>query len=227
MSAAFPKRDTQSCIKHRMYQVIDLTHWYRKDTYRFFLPYEDPYFNITTNIEVTTRYQQCKEEESPFFLNLLFDMLVVVNQIDAFRLRIVEGELRLYETIHTGSTVLQPDNTFNFCYFDFQEDRATFIATGKERLAQLKSQKPVNAKDYFYNTIHSSVVPWIRFTSVKHARKDSKGTNGIPKITFGKYFEEGDKKMLPVSVAAHHSLMDGYHAGLFFTQLEEQMMKKL
>ncbi len=206
-----------------MYQLIAIDDWYRQDAYHFFLPYEEPFFNITANIEITYRYQWCQQNNSSFFINLLYDMLVAVNKIEEFRLRIVDDEVRLYDKIHTGSTVLMPNKTFNFCYFDFHPDRSIFIAEGQQRLKDLKDQKPVNAKDDFYNTIHSSVVPWIQFTSVKHARKNTSGVNGIPKITFGKYYNDGAKKMMPISVEVHHSLMDGYHVGLFLEELEKQM----
>ncbi|MCU5214967.1 CatA-like O-acetyltransferase, partial [Bacillus paranthracis] len=43
----------------------------------------------------------------------------------------------------------------------------------------------------------------------------------LPIITCGKYFNEKNKVMLPVSLQVHHSLCDGYHASRFIEDLQE------
>ena len=40
------------------------------------------------------------------------------------------------------------------------------------------------------------------------------------KIDTGKYFREGEKLMLPISVTCHHGLMDGYHVAKFIETLD-------
>jgi cytochrome d ubiquinol oxidase subunit II len=67
--------------------------------------------------------------------------------------------------------------------------------------------------------VYHSVIPWVSFTSISHAR-DSRRQSGIPKVTFGKYREAGGRVLMPVSVEVHHALMDGLHVGRFFERLE-------
>ncbi len=76
----------------------------------------------------------------------------------------------------------------------------------------------INALD----VLHYSVIPWISFTSFKHARH-LKFKDSVPKIVFGKYFQDGSKKLMPVSVAVSHCMMDGYHVGLFFDQFQQEI----
>ncbi|MBL3853137.1 CatA-like O-acetyltransferase, partial [Bacillus cereus] len=40
-------------------------------------------------------------------------------------------------------------------------------------------------------------------------------------ITCGKYFNEENKIMLPVSLQVHHSVCDGYHVSRFIEDLQE------
>jgi chloramphenicol O-acetyltransferase type A len=77
---------------------------------------------------------------------------------------------------------------------------------------------PLDAREDRDDLIYHSVIPWVAFTSISHAR-DSKRQSGIPKITFGKYRDVGGRVMMPVSVEAHHALMDGLHVGRFFERL--------
>lgn len=45
--------------------------------------------------------------------------------------------------------------------------------------------------------------------------------DSIPRISWGKYFEENGKIKLPMSVQAHHALMDGMHVGQYFSMFQE------
>jgi len=67
--------------------------------------------------------------------------------------------------------------------------------------------------------IHYSIIPWISFTSFSHPR--NYGTNdSIPKIVFGKYYQEKDHFKIPISIEVHHALMDGYHLGQYLYHLQ-------
>ena len=59
------------------------------------------------------------------------------------------------------------------------------------------------------------MIPWISFSSFAHARKPGK-EDSVPKIVCGKYIQQNDRIKMPVSVEAHHSLMDGIQVGKFF-----------
>ncbi|RYD86239.1 MAG: chloramphenicol acetyltransferase, partial [Sphingobacteriales bacterium] len=41
-------------------------------------------------------------------------------------------------------------------------------------------------------------------------------SESVPKITFGKYREDAGRKLMPVSVEAHHGLVDGLHVARYF-----------
>ena len=65
------------------------------------------------------------------------------------------------------------------------------------------------------NVIHFSAIPWIRFTSLSHAR-NFKFEDSCPKISFGKIFQREGRYFMPVSVHVHHGLADGSQVGQFF-----------
>ena len=68
--------------------------------------------------------------------------------------------------------------------------------------------------------IYYSVIPWVSFTSFKHAtRLDKEQT--VPRIVFGKVFDDYNAKTMPMSVEANHTIMDGIHVGKFFNSFQE------
>jgi chloramphenicol O-acetyltransferase type A len=64
------------------------------------------------------------------------------------------------------------------------------------------------------NLIRFSVLPWLDFSSISHAR-DFAQEDSAPRITFGKITEAEGQHTMPVSIHAHHALVDGLHVAQF------------
>jgi chloramphenicol O-acetyltransferase type A len=47
--------------------------------------------------------------------------------------------------------------------------------------------------------------------------------DSFPRITWGKFFEQGDQRLLPLSLFANHALVDGLHVGRFFEIIKNSM----
>ena len=203
-----------------MYTEVDINTWSRRNTFEFFKNYDDPFFNITAPVNVTRLYQVSKQEGSSFFLNSIHAVTQAANDIESFRLRFVDDRLLRYDTIHAGSTVLMPDNTFQFGYFDYTTDRQAFVREGNKVITALKNKTSLDPKDDDLNMIHCSVIPWVSFTSFKHARRWGVADT-VPKIVLGKYYKEGDQMLMPLSVEVNHAMMDGLHVGHYFERVEE------
>ncbi len=202
------------------YKSVDLSNWNRTSAFEFYKEYEDPSFNISGNIKITKLLEHCKKSKESFFLHSLYKSLKVVNAIPEFRFRLKNDELVEFEKIHVGSTFLKEDNSFGFCYFDFEENVQDFIVNGKKSIDLLKSSVKLEPRKGVLDLVYHSVIPWVSFTSIKHARKGG-GIDTIPKIAFGKYFRQNNDWMMPVSVEGNHAMMDGFHVGQYFKQLEE------
>ncbi len=69
------------------------------------------------------------------------------------------------------------------------------------------------------DTIHMTVLPWVDFTSMTHAR-DTKHPDSIPKMALGKLTQNGDRMRMPLSIEVHHGMMDGLHVGQFINILQ-------
>ena len=200
---------------------IDIAKWERKSQYEFFKNYEDPFFNITASLDVSNLYDFCKKHELSFFLAGLFVANKAINEIPAFKLRLKNGKVFDMEIIHIDSTVLNDDNTFSFCHFPTKPTIFKFVNDGTKIIEDHQKGIIDDSHVYDLDVVHSTTIPWVSITSFKHARNGNEKNIGIPKIVFGKYFEENGIKKMPFSVEVHHALMDGIHVGILFEKMQK------
>lgn len=205
-------------------KFVDLENWKRRGSYEYFKDYDNPFFNITANLDATELYRFCKANNLSFSLANLFYSLQAANEIEEFRQRILNGKLVEFDMIHATQTILQPDETFSFCYFENCGDVFDFNERGKAAVEKYKRLKTFDVESDRLDLLYYSVIPWISFTSFKNAmRLDERQT--IPRMVFGKMFDDGERKRLPHSVEVHHAIADGLHVGKYFIALQEKMDK--
>ncbi|WP_299527021.1 CatA-like O-acetyltransferase [uncultured Lutibacter sp.] len=202
---------------------FDVENWKRKDQYKFFKTYEDPFFNITANLEVTNLYRYCKQHHLSFSLACLFVAIKSINEIPEFKLRFKNDKVVSFDLVNIGSTVLNDDQTFSFCDFPYKFSIIEFIESAKAIIENHKKGIKFDANENELAIVHCSTIPWISLTGFKHARKGDEKTMGVPKIVFGKWFEEAELKKIPFSVEVHHALLDGFHVGLLFEKMQQYM----
>lgn len=205
-----------------MFHEVDISLWNRKTTYEFFRDYKDPYFNIAANLDVTKLYHFCKNNSLAFSLAGLFFSLQTANAIREFRFRLKDGRVVEFDAIHATQTILNDDDTFSFCYFERNNDIFEFDRAGKAAVEEYKKLKTFDVEDDRVDLIYYSVIPWISFTSFKHAARGD-ASMSVPRMVFGRIFDDGEKKKMPFSVEAHHALMDGIHVGRYFELFQRNL----
>ena len=202
-----------------MFEKVDVDSWARKDTFHFFRDFEDPFFNLTSNVDVTRLYSLCKKENLSFSLAGLFASQQTVNSIPEFRLRFLDGDVVRFREVHATQTILSEDETFSFCYFENADDVRTYDALGREAREKYLKLRSYDVEAHRIDLVYYSVIPWVAFTSFKHASRMN-STQSVPRIVFGKIFDDAAAKKMPVSVEVHHALMDGLHVGKYFNGLQ-------
>ena len=201
-------------------RYLDLDSWNRKEQYDFFRTFDNPYYNICVNIDITRLLEYIKVQEMSFSFTSLYLSLKAANEQEFMRYRIHGDQVIIHDVIHAGQTILNEDKTFSFCYFEHKNSYSEFHTNAMNILEEHRSApKRLNPAIHEDDLIHYSSVPWVSFNSISHARKFDQGIS-IPKIVFGKYFEELDKVKMPFSIEVHHALVDGYHVGEYLSYLQ-------
>jgi len=208
-------------IKH-----LNIANWNRKEHYQFFSQFDEPFFGITTEIDCTNAYKYCKDHKLPFFLYYHYQAIIAINKIEEFRYRIKDNEIIIFDTIHVTTTISRKDNTFAFSFFPYTPSFKEFVELAEIEIVRVKNSAGLglNENTGRLDVIHFTTVPWLSFTGVTHARSFN-NKDSVPKIAFGKYFYRNERMIMPVSVNAHHGLMDGFHVGQYL-QLFEQLMNE-
>ena len=201
---------------------IDLATWPRRDYYNYFGSFDDPYFAVVVNVDCTTAYQYCKQNDASFFLYYMYQSIKAVNQVENFRYRIKDGEVYLFDRVHPSTTVGRKDHTFGFALFEYKDTFESFRLNAEKKIAEVETYQglPVGENATRLDVIHCTTTPWFSFTGFKH-EKNIRCGESIPKFAFGKFFESGRKKLLPVSVNVNHGLVDGYHVGRYLELFQE------
>lgn len=201
-----------------MPRYLDLDSWSRCEHFRFFRPFARPFFNLCAPLDVGGAAAYAGGEGRSFFLTVLHCALRAANETEPFRYRLRGDRVLIHDVVHAGSTVLRDDDSFGFGYFDWEPDLERFTAAGRERLAAVKRSRDLVPSEGRDDLIHTSVIPWVAFTSFEHARS-ADPDDSIPKIVFGKRHRADGGEKLPVSVSVHHALMDGLAVGRYFERL--------
>ncbi|RYY97338.1 MAG: chloramphenicol acetyltransferase [Chitinophagaceae bacterium] len=201
---------------------IDIESWNRKEHFEFFSSLKSPFFGITAEVDCTRAYEQSRAEGHSFFATYMHRSMTAANAVPAFRLRLFDGVPYEVDTIHVGTTIARGDGTFAFSMITYSPDFRLFWESMRAEIAEVKASQGLRLhvengrKDF----IRHSTVPWVSFTGILHPT-NLDPQESIPKITFGKFREQDGRKWMPVSVEAHHGLMDGLHMGEYFSRFQE------
>lgn len=202
-----------------MGRFLDLDTWPRRPIHDFFLGFEDPWFNLCAEIEVGATRAWCAERGASFSLACWFAVLRAANEVEAFRMRLRDGGVWVHDRVRVGATALKPDNCFTYVYYPDAPDFESFATLARAELAERLQAEGLEPDAGDDDLLHCTVIPWVRFTAIKHARY-GKGQGSIPKIAIGRATEIDGGVRLPVSVEGHHALIDGVHVGAFLAALE-------
>ncbi len=206
-----------------MKKYLDKTMWPRREHFEFFSQFEEPFFGIVANVDVTRAYAAAKEGGHSFFLYYLHKVAAAVNAVEEFRYRISADDVLIHDRIDISATLTREDNTFGFSLIEYHADFSGFHAGAKAEIERVRNTPGLFTRSFEAdNLIHLSAIPWVSFTSLSHARSFTL-PDSCPKISVGKMTEADGRRTMPVSVHVHHGLMDGYHVGLFLEKLQQEL----
>ena len=203
-------------------EYIELENWKRKEHFEFFHRMDYPQYNICANIDATHFLKVIREKGLPFYYAMIFASTYAANLIPNFRYRIRDGKVVLHDSLHPSFTEMssKDDDLFKYVLVDMGDDMEEFVKTAKEaaenQISYFDYEKQSGRDDLIYITC----VPWISFTQMTHTISLNKD-DAVPRISWGKYFEENGKILLPFSVQVNHALVDGVHVGRYFEELQK------
>lgn len=163
-----------------------------------------------------------KEYKCPFFLSLNYCVTRAANSIKEFRQRIVDDKIIEFDQCISTHTLALDDETYCYCkldpdlpYFEYIPQSLKAQAEAKERNT-IKESEEDKLRGFFISS-----VPWISYTSLINPVPIPADSN--PRITWGKYFENNGKILIPISTLCNHAIVDGLHISKFYQNLDKEI----
>ena len=193
---------------------------HRKKHFDFFHGMNHPHFNLTANVDITTFLKEVKSKGLPISHTLVHCLSKTANDIKEFRWRIRDNEVVEHEVVHPSFTVSTEEaDVFSFCTVTYDNQLNTFLQEAKRVQERMKTNPSVEDEHGRDDYLFLSAIPWVSFTSLQHAMRYHPH-DSVPRISWGKFFEQNDKTFMPLSVQAHHALVDGRHMGAYFETVQ-------
>ena len=199
------------------YKIIDEKTWERAMHCMVFRNSIEPQFCVTFEADITNFKEKVKKQGLSFTMAMVYSVCKCANEIEEFRYRFLDGNIVLYDRIDTAFTYLNKfTNLFKVVNVPFVDDINEYC-----KLAYTTANEQ---KEYFTGPLGNDVfqcspMPWVTFTHISHTNSGKKD-HATPLFDWGKYYEKNGRIMIPISVQAHHSFVDGIHVGQFVNRLQ-------
>lgn len=199
------------------YRIVDEKNWERAMHCMVFRNSVEPAFCVTFEVDVTNFLQKTREQKFSFTLAMVYAVCRCANEIEAFRYRFLDGKIVVFDKIDTAFTYLNRDTEL------FKVLNVPMMDSIQEYV-EMASKTAEEQKEYFTGPLGNDVfqcspMPWITYTHISHTNSGKKD-NATPLFDWGKYYEKDGRILMPISVQAHHSFVDGIHVGKFAEGLQ-------
>lgn len=199
-------------------KMIDMATWPRRGMYDYFSGVSNPFYSVTVQIDVTDLAAWAKREGLSFYYALVYLCTQAVNQTEAFRYDIREGQVALLDRREPSFTDLKPGaELFHIVTMPAGEDIRAFCREARQK--SLAQEVFLDMTAEAGSLIYFSCLPWVELTALTNER-DFDRDDTVPRIAWGRYVEQNGRLKLGLSLEVNHRFIDGLHIGQFVRALE-------
>lgn len=205
---------------------IDLGNWPRAQMFYYFSKMAPTGYSMTMNVDVTELRNSLKEAGMKFFPAYLWLITKNLNCQTEFKIAEKDGVLGYYDTLTPLYAAFhEDDHTFSLMWTEYTDSFSDFYKAYIENqkkfgdvhgvLSQPQMPPPPNA----YTV---SCIPWVEFTHFAVHSFENKPYY-FPSVEAGKFFEQDNKMLMPLSLTCHHATTDGCHIKAFLESLQNDI----
>ena len=120
-----------------MKQLVDIDNWKRKENYLFFRNFANPYYTVTSVVDVSKAYDTSKCLGIKFSQFLMYASLKAVNEIEFLRYRQIDGKVWLFDSIRLNTAVSLPDHSFISVIVPYKSSLKEFVMSIQEQIEKV------------------------------------------------------------------------------------------
>jgi len=199
-----------------------MDHYARKAHFAYFRSLAYPYVGVTANVNVSELVAACKAKRCSFYIAFLHASALAADSVEELRQRIDGEGIVEYEECPTSHIELLEDGTYCYCTLHHHVDICRYMNEAEATRERCRTQGSIEEDEGVNSMYFISTLPWITYTSL--VQPVSGGDESNPRITWGKYEPDFQGNlMMPVSILAHHALVDGKQISDFYQNLSLQI----
>lgn len=209
------------------FNIINKDTWNRKNTFEHFYNNAKCTYSLTVNIDITDMYNFIKENGFRFYPTFTWIVSKALNNHQEFKMGFdQEGRLGFFDVIGPSYSVLN-DKTkvMSDLYTPYSNNFLEFYERMSNDLDSYKEDTNYTT-EFQSNFFIASSIPWCTYTSF-NVNNEGKESFLFPMVTWGKFFKQNHRLLIPLTLQVHHAAADGYHCSLFFEDVQEIAAKDL
>ena len=204
------------------YRMIDLENDPRRAHFEYFRSLQNPMMGVTVNVDVTALREFCRARGSSFYLAFMHVAARAANAVPELRRRIHGGGIAEYDACGTSHVELLENGTYVYCtlFHDMGWDEYLACAEAARRRSREGGsiEEDADVEGLYFVTS----LPWLHY--VQLIQPTAGGDESNPRISWGRF--EADHRgrlMMPVTLMAHHALVDGLQAARFYENIDAEL----
>lgn len=201
-----------------MTTVIDKAAWPRSAHYDFFGGMSDPFYALTFPVDITPLRAWCRARGLSFYMAMVYGVTKAMERVDAFLYKDRNGVIVKHDRLIPSFTDLRPgSDLFYIVTVEAGEDPEEFCRRAKARSAEQTGF--ITSGDWAEDElVYFTCLPWFPVTAFTNER-DLNPSDSVPRVSWGRWRQEGDRYLLDLSLELNHRLLDGVHVGKFYDEL--------
>ena len=200
---------------------LSMDTWERREIFRFFSALKNPFWSVTCPVDVTYLKTYCARTGFSFYHSLCYLASLACADVPEMMIGIRDGQPVRYARRDPSFTELVPgERCFRILTVPLEENLPDFL-----RSCRSKAEKQtcfIDLNEERDDLIFMSCLPWLPYTALNGEAPEDP-LQSVPRMTWGRWSDEGGRLRLPFTLEINHAFADGLHAGEFYRCLEKRL----
>ena len=144
------------------------------------------------------------------------------NAVPQLRQRIRDGGIVEYDACGTSHVELREDGTYGYCTLYHDMPFREYLEYAQAERVRCRENASIEEDDNVEGLYFITSLPWLRYTQL--LQPTAGGDESNPRISWGRFEQDWQGRWrMPVTLLAHHALVDGVHVAAFFRNVESEI----
>lgn len=204
------------------YHLIDMETYPRRAHFDYFRSLMNPMVGVTVDVDVTALRDFCAARVASFYLAFMHVAARAANAVPELRQRIHGGGIAEYDACGTSHVELLDDGTYGYCTLFHDLDWDAYLPYAGESRRRCRESASIEEDADVEGLYFVTSLPWLHYS--QFIQPTAGGDESNPRISWGGFApDHRGRLMLPVTLLAHHALVDGLQIAAFYQNLDAEI----